>query len=228
MRGLLLKEFYTVRRCLWEFPALAALLFLQALLMGPGRLSFGASMLLVYTFRVFCGQQESDDRCGWKNHTLALPVRRSAIVGARHLVYLALLICVAALAFGLEMLTGLATGAGINLHRTLLTTGYGLVIPLVVSAVFGPVLYGFGTRARARFTAILMCLVPLILIALFLDLPALFTGIFPSVDTLPVLAGCLGALLLANAASAALSVRIYHETDPPKDYSPPKEGPATL
>lgn len=157
MRGLIYKDFRILRGTLLVYIPIILLLSIftpNSTFVG----SFTCVMLVVIPASCFA----VDETYGWDKYAATLPVGRSAVVGARYLMALVLLVGVTVLLFLTNLLP--------HSQRSLNEMFASLMGTLAFTMVNLPLLYKFGRKMWTYLVSALIC-VPLIFLATFLAAP---------------------------------------------------------
>lgn len=201
MRGLMLKEIYTMKHMYKSW----ALAFLFVAVYSAAFKNIG----LVYMFPVMFGFNgivtsfSSDEASQWDVSVLAMPVNRKKVVQSKYafMLFMDFLMTAAATA-----VVFLGCGLGFGFLREMLLTGGALVsILMIYQAIEIPVIFRVGVE-KARLLCLVMALTPLLCLAIpWVKFPV---GITVS-DLMRWEIGAFFAAAAALAVSYHLSVKIY-------------------
>lgn len=211
MTGLILKDFYTMKKTLIY---LAVLMVLFTCIYSTMMDSHFADVFLsVMVVSVLISTMSYDEFYHWDRYAAILPVSRRKIAGAKYLIALAI--------FGVGGLFSVGVGAGAQLLQgkgyspdDLSQTAVALLVGMIGAAVVLPCYYRFGVQ-KSRFVLLGFYGIPSLLLVASLKFTPGFWNDVPKADISP--AGvALGALALAAAAmgvSFLLSVRILERKE---------------
>lgn len=211
MTGLILKDFYTIKKTLIY---LAVLMVLFTCIYSTMMDSHFADVFLsVMVVSVLISTMSYDEFYHWDRYAAILPVSRRKIAGAKYLIALAI--------FGVGGLFSVGVGAGAQLLQgkgyspdDLSQTAVALLVGMIGVAVVLPCYYRFGVQ-KSRFVLLGFYGIPSLLLVASLKFTPGFWNDVPKADISP--AGiALGALALAAAAmgvSFLISVRILERKE---------------
>ena len=204
MKGLILKDFYTMAR--YGKTLLALILFYVGLAFLGQPASF-VSAMMVFLFAMMVISSFSYDEFGkWNKYCLSLPVSRQQMVGGKYLFALIMLV--------VGMVLGLLGGYLISLtqdisfiEEVLPSCLGGAAAALFMLSLLLPLMYRFGVE-KGRILLLAVCFLPVILVLGFLKVAETYHLPLPDEATvliwlkfLPVLVlGAFGASYLCSAA----------------------------
>lgn len=160
MKGLILKDFYTMARYGKTLLALIGFYVVLAFLGQPA--SFVSTMLVFLCTMLVISSFSYDEYGKWNKYCLSLPVSRRQIVGGKYL--FALIMLVIGLALGLLGGYLLSLTQDISFAEDVLPSCLGgAVAALFMLAVLLPLMYRFGVE-KGRILMLAVCLLPVILV----------------------------------------------------------------
>lgn len=162
MKGLLIKDLYTIRNVTKQFLLMAGIALVFSLLYTSAGLYLIALLSLMGISAVM-GAFNYDESSSWDKYAASLPLPRRAIVNAR---YLFAILCTAIpiiYSVFCSVLSNLVHGSGNPGRNVLLNTGIALCISLLSLSVSLPIAFWLGpAKARIASTA---CYIVLFLLA---------------------------------------------------------------
>lgn len=160
MKGLLLKDFYTMARYGRTMLALIGFYVMLAFLGQPA--SFVGAMLVFLCAMLVISSFSYDEYGKWNKYCLSLPVSRRQIVGSKYLFALLML--------GIGLVLGVGSGYLISLTQdtsfledVLPSCVGGAVAALFMLGMLLPLLYRFGVE-KSRLLMLAVCFLPLLLV----------------------------------------------------------------
>ncbi|MCI8335869.1 MAG: ABC-2 transporter permease [Peptococcaceae bacterium] len=159
MKGLILKDFYTMARYGKTMLALIGFYMVLAFLGQPA--SFVSAMMSFLCAMLVLSSFSYDEYGKWNKYCLSLPVSRRQIVGGKYL--FALIMLVIGLALGILGGYFLSLTQDISFAEEVLPSCLGgAVAALFMLAVLLPLMYRFGVE-KGRILMLAVCLLPVIL-----------------------------------------------------------------
>lgn len=210
MKGLVLKDFYSLRSILRIYLLLFVLLLAISFFapsFGPFIVSFLVLMISMQQLTNF----SFDDASKWNCYAKSLPLRSSTIVGARYLASLLLLCGAVVITFSAGLLATLLQGGGteeILALATVCTTAVCLF--LAISAVAFPACYKFGAE-KGRYVMAGSFLAVFAIVMIFLQSFSLDSITSAVILTIGVIILC--TCIALYCVSFFLSVRIYQNKE---------------
>lgn len=191
MTGLIYKDFFVMRKALKSYlliMVLYAVLAYLELFSYSFIITFIQVMLMVLPISAFA----YDEQAKWDRYAMSLPLGRRAVVGARYLFLLVLILLTTLV--GLAGIFTLALVREEELTEMLLTLTVSSTIGLLVPAILLPLSYKFGAeRARPFLYAIIF--LPTIAIVLLVKANLLDLSVLNRLEALPP-AALLGGITL--------------------------------
>lgn len=210
MRGLMLKDLYVMRKKGLVLLAVIAAYGVFSLTMGEASMVSFLSVMMAVTLPMT--STAYDERGHFDTYACALPVSRTAIVGARYL--MSLLFALGGFAFSLLVGSGISLlRGGDDLLEVLAAAGASLMMGLFYLSLLLPLLIWLGSE-KARIAMIAVFLLPL---GLLLFLNSGESGLVSlleqeSVQRVLLVTVPTGAVLLFTL-SFFLSLRIYRKKE---------------
>ena len=202
MTGLILKDFFVMRKALKSYLTIMLLYVVLAWLDifdYSFIMTFVQVMLMVLPISTFA----YDELAKWDRYAMSLPLGRGKVVGARYLFVLALTL--ATTAIGLATTTLLALLHEADPGEMLLTLMVSTAIGLLIPAVILPLCYKLGAeRARPYLYAIIF--IPIIAFVLLAKVDAIDFSALNRLDALSPAAILGGASLMPMAGLVLLAV----------------------
>lgn len=180
MKGLLIKDFYVLKKQLYVVGALMLFyLFYSISLKSPTMI--GVAIILV-SFLIPVTSLAYDDQSKWNQYALSLPMTRKTIVQSKYLLgAITTLLGVAFCAVGNVII--LSLGSEMDAQTTWTVTVIYAEIGCLMNALFLPVLLKFGAE-KGRFILLAAVLVPSMLGGFFVSWLKDADIVMPSADTL--------------------------------------------
>lgn len=161
MRGLLLKDLYTMGFYKKNAVLFLGMIVVMSVLMGDASM-YVTMMTMMYLMITTMQLYSMDERAKWDLIAVTMPAGRGAIVGARYL-FLALAgLAVGLLGLAVSAVLVLFTGAGDWLGTALPGTAMMLMLFLVITSLVAPISYKLGTE-KARMYVLLAFAVPYVI-----------------------------------------------------------------
>lgn len=200
MRGLLLKDFYTLSKSI-KIMALVAVFYLIISLVTYESANL-VGMIGILMGYLGISSFYYDDMVNWNHYCVSLPVKRRQIVFSKYLFTIILYLIGSVISVGLFFVVKLLGAEGSLLGSISFIIGGGVAI-CIVYALLMPMMYRFGSE-KARF----------MLIVIFCVLGAVFGGGYLLLKDIPVSLELLGIVftafgVLAYILSYFISVKIF-------------------
>lgn len=206
MTGLMLKDFYTMKKTLIYLAVV--ILGFTAFYTAAGDSHFSDFFISVMVMSILTSTMSYDEYYHWDRYAAILPVSRRQIVGAKYLTALVLFGAGGVLSLGLAVAVSLLQGRGYG-PEDFAISGTALLVGLIGAAVVIPCCYRFGAQ-KSRFVMVAFYGIPALFLVVALKFAPGLTDRVARVRVGPV-EFALGALALAAvvlAVSFFLSVRI--------------------
>lgn len=193
LRGLLLKDFFALRKTLKMFFIILAMFCAVSVITGDSNISGG--MILMLMIMLPLNSMSYDEYYKWDKYALTMPISRAQLVQSKY-VMTALL---AVGCFALLLVLGLFSSRAGDLFDSLVSTVVLTVIGLLYGALILPLAYRYGVeKARWLFVASVVGFVVLV------GLLGFFATAFISVDLLT------GGLTAALVCALPIAVLIFY------------------
>ncbi|MDL2273996.1 ABC-2 transporter permease [Oscillospiraceae bacterium OttesenSCG-928-G22] len=217
MKGLILKDLYSMRQTL----KMAAIIFViwAVIFLPSGDGSFFLSCSVLMAAVVFLGTFSYEEAAKWAKYALTLPISRKKLIFSKYMTFLLLLLAALLLGFVVTTIGDVILRGGISpgLYESMFTS---MCIGLLFGSIVLPLIYRFGIE-KARIALIVVALVPTGVIALSNLAPGMLDTFFAKASALFGAGGPLHVLLYALPLvvlllyylSYLLSVRLYAKVD---------------
>ncbi len=207
MKGLLLKEWYLIKRYCRVY------LIITALFLALSAFYDGNSFILFYP-SLLCGMipvnlQSFDERSGWSKYSGALPYTKSQLVSVKYLTGLLAVIAIMSATVVIQTIKAISVGE-FSLHRLFVTIFVMSILEFFFSSLCLPLVFKFGTE-KGRIVYIVM-------VGIFCGVLASISGGFAKIPVLKINTNMLLiCILLAGcalyAASWTLSIALYKKRE---------------
>lgn len=206
MKGLILKDFYTMARYGKTLLALVVFYVLLAFLGQPA--GFVSAMMVFLCAMMVISSFSYDEYGKWNKYCLSLPVSRRQMVGGKYLFALIMLV----IGLGLGLLSGylLSLTQDISFSEEVLPSCLGgAAAALFMLSLLLPLMYRFGVE-KGRILLLAVCFLPVILILGFLKFAEVYHLPLPDEATMLMWLKFLPILVLAGfGASYLCSAAIF-------------------
>lgn len=212
MKGLILKDFYTMASTIKTYALIIVLYVLAFGIMEGDR----ASAILISTLVISMAPVTAiayDEQSKWDKMARTMPVTTREIVVSKYI--FSIILSVAAAAFATFMTTIFnPTRQTINVSQQLIICGTAILLSMFYHSLLFPTIYKFGTT-KGRIYTMLIVFIPAILtgvVSFFSFWPAAVLIMLTEYENL-VVRICILLLILIYMGSISLSVKIYKNKD---------------
>lgn len=209
MKGLILKDFYTLRRN--SRFLIAYLIFLIVISASSDNISFFAGMLVSMITMLSISTFSWDEYCGWNKYALTIPVSRKQIVMAKYAVLWILVLGGSAIGFLLIWISRMVNPE-IDMKMAVIVLGLCSLAGAVMASITIPLIYRWGTE-KSRLAMLMIFAAPTALVYFlghFIDAPseeALIGYLMTMLKCTPFL--CIAVVCF----SFVVSVRIFEKKE---------------
>ena len=211
MTGLILKDFYTMKRTLIYL--VVVVMIFTGIYSGMGDSHFSDFFLSIMVVSILISTMSYDEFYHWDRYAAILPLSRRQIVGAKYIAALFLFGLGGLFSLGVTAAVRLFQGAGYSLDD-LSQSAIALLTGMIGAAVVLPCYYRFGAQ-KSRFVMMGFYGIPALLLVASLKFTPGFWNNVSKVEFTPAVI-VLAALVLAAAAMAVsflVSVQIMERKE---------------
>lgn len=206
MKGLLVKEFYTLRQ---QSKTLLIMLGMYIVIgFMQDTISLFSGMIVMVVAMLPITALAYDEHAKWDRYALSLPISRKELVISKYLLSFILVAIAFLISFIFSLVLETIKGSSISITETLLISGTCALVGLFFQSILLPIMFKYGTE-KARGSMMLIFIVPT---ALILIVGRLGLSISPAVLQTLLYASPV-IFVIAIIVSVFVSINIYQKKE---------------